>query len=621
MGVSDETSIGVREALLAEAERVAAMGSWEWDVATGRITWSDNLYRLVGYEPGEIQSTVETFFSLVHPDDLARVQAQTQAVATSSDPTPMQYRLVCRDGSVLQVVASGAAVRDDQGHPVRLVGTVIDMTPRIEREQALARSEARLHEAQAIAGVGSFERNLDTDEVHWSPQLRRMLGAGSGAPDLELHVHPDDLAQFREAMRRAELGEAVDAVECRLTTVSGDERHASIRASSRTDEHGARWLTGTAHDITQRVQLEGQLRQSQSLEAVGRLAAGIAHDFNNLLTVIIANASELERRTGAVEASELREIGKSGAELTKRLLAVGRKSPVRPGAVDLARVVDEATSLLSRTLGDQITLETRSAPGVGAVADAHHVQQMLLNLVINARDAMKGTGTIVIETAKGTGQHGATGLIIVRDDGPGMDPETVQRVFEPFFTTKRSGKGTGLGLAMVHGVMSQLNGEVRIASELGKGTAVTLEFRGAEAPVAAPTPKPPAPKAKAARPAPGSQGSVLVIEDEPALLALTARVLRRAGFTVTTADGPAEAIEAYKRQPVDAVVSDLSMPDGGGERVIRELRALRPDLPIVLMTGYHPDGDRFDEPIVTKPFTPTTMVAAMQAAMARGGGG
>jgi signal transduction histidine kinase/CheY-like chemotaxis protein len=373
-------------------------------------------------------------------------------------------------------------------------------------------------------------------------------------------------------------------------------------------------------EVSERKHLEEQFRQAQKMEAVGRLAGGIAHDFNNLLTVM-TSCSELllgdltpdDRRRGDVE--EIRRAAQRAAVLTRQLLAFSRKQILQPTLLDLNTVVSEMERMLRRVLGEDIALETRLDPDLGFVrADHGQVEQVLMNLVVNARDAMPRGGRIVLETRNvaadmlgvdPSGDETAVALE-VRDDGHGIAAESMPFIFEPFYTTKELGKGTGLGLSTVYGIVKQSGGEVEVESTPGVGTTFRVVLpRYREGQIAKRT----GPQRGASTPA---TGTILLVEDEEAVRALATRILTRVGYSVLAASRGDEAISLFGRHghEVTLLISDLVLPGLGGIEIAQRLREIRPSLKVLLMSGYTDRdvgalaGESDDLAFMQKPFTP-----------------
>jgi signal transduction histidine kinase len=392
-------------------------------------------------------------------------------------------------------------------------------------------------------------------------------------------------------------------------------------------------LVGTAADVTDQRQLEEQLQQAQKMEIVGRLAGGVAHDFNNLLTVINGMADLIlgelaEDDPTRPDLMQIRQAGERAAALTGRLLAVSRRQILKPEVLDLSAVVAGLRDMLQRVLGEEVALTLELAPDIASIrADPGQIEQVILNLVVNARDAMPDGGTLTIETrtvhldAAYAAEHPGTrpgphAMLAVRDTGIGMDESIRRRIFEPFFTTKAQGKGTGLGLSMVYGIVKQSGGSIWFHSEPGHGSRFTIYLPQVEG---APAPRPVPPLAAAA---PGHE-TVLVVEDEPPLRELAARILSAAGYTVLqAANGPdALALVARHADPVHLVFTDVVMPGMNGRELVARLSVLRPAMRVLYTSGYTEDAilrhGVLDDPrrFLSKPYTPSVLRRRIREAL------
>jgi PAS domain S-box-containing protein len=383
-------------------------------------------------------------------------------------------------------------------------------------------------------------------------------------------------------------------------------------------------------DVTERRRLEEELRQAQKMEAVGKLAGGIAHDFNNLLTAIIGFASlaEAEQKADSPMREWIQQIKRSGeqaATLTGQLLAFGRRQTLHPVDLDLNQVVDNVQKLLRRLIGEDVELVAQLAPDLKPVrADRSQVEQVLVNLAVNARDAMPRGGRLTISTENvtiderpsGDGpEAGEYAALVVEDTGEGIDPAIIGHIFEPFFTTKPLGRGTGLGLSTVYGVVKQSQGDVSVRSTPGRGTAFTV-LLPAVTPVAIPAPPPAAPALPDVLPLPACHGaSVLVVEDDIGVRTFAAQVLRDVGCTVLTAEDPAGALAIGSRESerIDLVLTDVVLPGINGSDLAERLCALRPGLPVLFMSGYAPEeivasaALPIGGHLLRKPFTPAAL--------------
>jgi two-component system, cell cycle sensor histidine kinase and response regulator CckA len=415
-----------------------------------------------------------------------------------------------------------------------------------------------------------------------------------------------------------------------------DGRLLDVEVTSRMIDFGGRAARlALLTDVTERRDMEEKLRQSQKMEAVGRLAGGVAHDFNNLLTVILGYTGLLQRslrdagRDRDAEAIEqIRVAGNRAASLTQQLLAFSRQQVLQAKVLDLNAVVSNLAPMLQRVIGEDIAFETSLDPGLPSVfADAGQLEQVIMNLVVNARDAMPEGGKLEIETrgveacADESSRHpgskpGPYVALSVRDTGAGMTPEVQSKVFEPFFTTKEVGKGTGLGLSTVHGIVQQSGGFVRLESAPGRGTTLRIYLPSVESEAA---PARPLPESAVHRSLVTSQ-TILLIEDEKQLQELLGTVLAEHGYTVLTASDGLEALEVAKTHdgPIDLLVSDVVMPGAGGPRVVSEIQRFRPEAKVIFMSGYADDSivrqglTESGAHFLQKPFTPSAILKKVQ---------
>jgi signal transduction histidine kinase/ActR/RegA family two-component response regulator len=424
-------------------------------------------------------------------------------------------------------------------------------------------------------------------------------------------------------------GERVPPYETERIDKTGTRIPVSVSLSAIRGAGGS--ITGLAavcRDLTEWRRLEEQYRQAQKMEAVGRLAGGVAHDFNNILTVVNGFSELVIDALPRGDANrefvrEVRRAGERAAGLTRQLLAFSRRQVLHPQVLDVNAVVTNLVKMLGRLLGEDVALEADLRRGVGPIlADPGQIEQVLLNLSVNARDAMPTGGRLTIRTADAevTADHAPPGIkpgqfvvLTVSDTGTGMTDEVKAHIFEPFFTTKEVGQGTGLGLATVHGIVEQSGGFVGVESRLGEGTTFrvylprTAKTGGCDSTHGVPA---------AAR---GTE-TVLLVEDEPAVRALAARVLRQSGYTVLEAEGSREAVAAAQahRGRLHLLVTDVVMPGQGGRSLAERLRAADPKLKVLFMSGYTDDaivhhGIRTDRVhFLQKPFTPLALAATVR---------
>jgi two-component system, cell cycle sensor histidine kinase and response regulator CckA len=449
--------------------------------------------------------------------------------------------------------------------------------------------------------------------------------------------HPDDVAAGNDPFGDVVRGER-DSYR-RFVTKSGSTVIAHLATALVRDADGKpSYLIGMAEDVTEQRQLEEQLRQSQKLEAIGRLAGGVAHDFNNMLTAIGGyTALALEHaRIGSTLHGDLEEIRKAtdrAAMLTRQLLAFSRKQVLMPELLNLNGIVLELESMLRPLIGEDVQLTTQLDPKLGPIeADPGQLHQVVMNLVVNARDAMPSGGAITIVTANASiGENedaiepGSYVTLTVRDTGEGIDEQTLRQIFEPFFTTKDAGRGTGLGLATVYGIVKQSGGYVAVDSELGVGSSFTIYLRHADGAVPEPAEpgREPAPIAVASAHALAATSTrVLVVEDEEVIRGLVDQILRGEGYEVLLAANGDEAIELADGNRVDVLLTDLTMPGIGGHELADKLRAGAPALKVMFMSGFADGGDFSATALppatsfLEKPFTFTMLSERMRELIA-----
>ncbi|HTK30210.1 MAG TPA: response regulator [Vicinamibacterales bacterium] len=474
--------------------------------------------------------------------------------------------------------------------------------------EALRRSEATTEFALSATGVAIYERDLARNQVVHSKGLTHMLPM-SDAPgdDIFPGIHPDDRDAVRAAMHRAIRDRSEFAIDLRTGAPGGQVRHLQSRGQVvRGPAGSADRLVAVVIDMTERRQLEAQLRHAQKMEAIGQLAGGVAHDFNNLLTAILGYSRFLlpvvSTEEQRADVGEIIKAGERAAALTRQLLAFSRQQSRELSVFDLNALIGDLVQMLRRLLPEHVRLLTRLGSALAPIhADRGQIEQVIMNLVVNARDAMETGGEVRIETANVANETGAWVQLIVADTGVGMTEQTKARLFEPFFTTKDVGKGTGLGLPMVLAIVTQSGGRVQVDSAAGRGTKFTILLPRATGELDAPT-------EIGAAVAAGTE-AVLLVEDEPAVAALARSILAHAGYRVTLATSVAEAVAVGTRDPVDVLVTDVLMPDGTGPDLYRQLTAARPDLKVLYISGYSQESildtrqiDRLGA-FLAKPFT------------------
>jgi PAS domain S-box-containing protein len=626
-----------REATFDEVERLANVGSWVWDVRTNEVAWSEQCFRIFGYDPALDEARLDNFYAALHPDDRELLLAHSGRTATTGITAPAPCcRFLHKDGSTRHVILSGTPIRDQEGQLIRIVGAALDVTGFMMVNSELEHTAQLLNEAERLASLGSWVWTAATGRIEWSDTMYQIMGIEHGTLITQAlfyeRVHPDDRDHVRASEAFFATGSSLP-VEFRVCWPDGTQRHVYMvaRHEHATSGEPARVL-GMVQDITHRVQLEQQLRHSQKMDAIGTFAGGIAHDFNNYLMVIQGNVQLIKARTSLDEADSgiLNEIGTAAsgcAALTRQLLSLARRQVSAPRVLDLAKLVANSSALLRRLLGDHIELVLSPGGSTMVRADPAQLEQVIVNLAVNARDAMPDGGVVTIESSRVTLDAdfvssrpqlcpGEYVRLSVKDVGDGI-PQAIQaRVFEPFFTTKGHGKGTGLGLSTVYGIVQQWHGHIELESHLGRGTVFRVWLPAYEGPADRPR--------ESERPPPATSGheTVLLAEDEPQVRQLIRTVLEQAGYVVLVAENGEQALRKARRtSQIDLLLSDVRMPHLGGVQLARQVRETWPEVKVLLMSGY-PDVDAVTAheggaALFAKPFSPHELLERVRHTLDR----
>jgi PAS domain S-box-containing protein len=634
----------------------AEVGIWDLDVVEDRLFWPPRVKTMFGISD-DAEISMDDYYNGLHPEDR---EATLAAFAAALDPRrravyDVEYRTIGKEDRVVRWVAAKGRAIFDQDRCVRVLGTAIDVTTR-KREQAQLlelnetleqRVATALAERQVLADVvestDAFIQVVDQDYCFLAvnrasaDEFERIFGVRPGVGDsmLDLLAHrPDHQAAVRAVWARALAGEAFTAID-EFGDPNLDRRYYEMKFDVLRDRLGQPiGAFQFVYDVTERLrgqarvaEAEAQLLQAQKIEAIGQLTGGVAHDFNNILMVISGGLGLIERpgdparRQRMIEG--MRQAAERGASLSRQLLAFSRRQPLTGEPVDLRLQIDGMQELLDRSLAGDVHVVTDLAPDLWPVlVDPAELELVLLNLCVNARDAMPDGGVITIRATNLAADHGQTDFVrlAVVDQGVGMSAEVQARVFEPFFTTKEIGKGSGLGLAQVYGFAQQSGGGVEIDSALGGGTTVTLRLpRSRQAPAGLATPPLKGPAAQRATAA----QSVLLVEDDDAVAALVSEMLRELDYRVTRVDGSHSALAAVEGgSAIDLVLSDIMMPGSlNGVDLARELRRRRPLLPILLSSGHaEPAIEAAAKQAITvlrKPYDIATLAKALREVLAQ----
>lgn len=617
---------------------------------------------LTGYSIAEIESARVAW---VHPEDRQRMFALWESLYQGASFQEQEYRLVAKDGRVKWVLASGKPLLDVRGRQAGVERREVDITQRKLAETARRHSDEALRadhdryralfedspfalweedfsgvrlylDALTALGITDLRRHLsvDRDAVEECVRRVRVLDVNRAAREFYGASSKEELLRgldglfdetafevFREEISVLAEGRSSFQTEYTARTMNGDERLVAMIVSL-ADSAREDWsrVIVSFFDVTDRGRLEEQLVQSQKMESLGRLAGGIAHDFNNLLTVINGYTDWMLREVSdtdpwSARLLQVRNAGEHCAQLVQQLLAFSRKQVARPGPLDLNRLIGESQPMLDRILGDDIRVSTNLASSLGTIeADGGQMHQVLMNLAVNARDAMPGGGVLTIKTRNL--ENPPEVLLEVSDTGSGMDETTRLHLFEPFFTTKSSRKNTGLGLATVFGIVSQGGGRIEVRSQPNEGAAFRIYLPRIAA-------QAPAPAAVAADPLPVGSGAVLVVEDRDEVRDLTCRMIEQLGYRAIAADSGAQALATLARTPSVAVVlTDVVMPGMSGIEFAEQLQRTSPASKIVFMSGYtdhrlvRPDGSP-SAGFLQKPFTLAQLAGALREAVGR----
>jgi two-component system, cell cycle sensor histidine kinase and response regulator CckA len=575
----------------------------------------------------EDQVRGRSIFDFLHPRDHAAARACVEkVVATRAQHGYPSIGFGAHGDEVAYYTLISPIIEDDRVTSLALLAT--DVSPIIETHKALVESELKLRISLAASGMGIWTFDPTTKDGTWDATTAEMFGYPADPRTMHRqarldHTHPDDVARVRAAFVRALETGVYEPIEHRVVRVDGSVRWVSARGRIQGAESARPGvLIGGVVDITQRRLQEERLAEAQMLESLGRLAGGVAHDFNNMLTAILAYSDLCIRAVpaGSTLGDDLREIrsaAERSRELTSRLLAFARKQPREPRIVEPNALVRQLERLLRQIVGEDITLVLSLRATRNLRVDPHQLEQLLVNLASNARDAMRAGGRLEVETTD-IDQQVADGELLsgtyvrfrVTDTGTGIPAAVLPRVFEPFFTTKAVGQGTGLGLAQCYGIARQHGGAIRISSQEGAGTIVTLDLPSTTEPVVAAT---------RAATAPGGAETILLVEDEPLVRTLAGRVLRGQGYQVVEASSGEEALDLEAASAtIHLLITDMVMPGMKGPEVASRLRAARPAIPVILMSGYsdpEPAAALTPSRFLAKPFLPEELLAAVRAAL------
>lgn len=640
--------------MLSRTERIAHVGSWEWDIATDLVRWSDELFRIFQRDTLSAPPSFAEHSNLYVPEDLHMLRQAVERCAADGTPYEIELRAIRADGTIRHCVAHGQPERDEKGRIFRLVGFLHDITDRKRIEEELEETGAILRAAMDNSQAGIAIADAPDGRLRYVNRAGLLI---RGETEDKV-VEGIDVNNYVESWQIMDLdGKPYKPEEVPLAraVLFGEvcTREFIVRRSATEDvlvwanAAPIRDAAGNVRagivvflDITDRKKaeaerelLQAQLAQAQKMESIGRLAGGVAHDFNNMLSVILGR---MEIVLGQIDPTDplftdLQEVKKAAersADLTRQLLAFARKQAVVPKVVDLNETIEGMLKMLRRLIGENINLRWLPGSNLWPVKiDPSQLDQILANLCVNARDAIADVGEVTIETHNTTCDEeycalhpefapGDYVLFAVSDSGCGMDRETMARIFEPFYTTKGIDRGTGLGLATVYGAVRQSHGLISVYSELGRGTTFKIYLpRQVEEEASSRGPQPAVALAEHAH------ETILLVEDEPAILHMTSTILEKRGYVVLAASSPSEAIrlaESYPRR-IDLLLTDVVLPEMNGPDLAERLLSARPGLKCLFMSGYTgdaithhgilKDGVRF----IQKPFSHSELATRIRA--------
>lgn len=592
---------------LNEAQRIAHIGSHEYDVRNNILYWSDEVYNIFGISKAECVLTVDDFFERIHPDDRERVQKIIEQTIATTRQGEFEHRIIRPDGTERIVIEKFEAIFE-HGQDIRHIGTIQDITAHKRAEDAMRESEERFRQIAESTEEWIWEVNNEGLYTYSSNIVEKILGYTSEEIVGKKYFYDFFPSEKREQMKK----EAFEVFATKRAFAkyvnSNVHKNGSIilietSGAPILDSRGALLgYRGVDVDITEFLKLEDQLRHAQKMEAVGTMAGGIAHDFNNILNVIIGYGTMILDRMEADSLSkeqmnEILAAAERAAILTKRLLIFSRKQVVEMKPVNINELILGLQKMLLRTIRENIDfkLDIAIRPLV-VMADAGQIEQVLMNFTTNARDAMPEGGHLTIGTriqelddeyvaAYGYGKPGMYTLITVTDTGHGMDAETQKKIFEPFFTTKGIGEGTGLGLAISYGIIKQHNGYIKVYSEPGQGAEFKIYLPLIEDAAILEN------KTEASAPAKGGNEMILVAEDDASLRKLSKIVLEAYGYSVILAEDGEDAITKFmeNRDKIQLVILDIIMPKKSGKEAGETIRKESPLTKILFMSGYTMD--------------------------------
>jgi PAS domain S-box-containing protein len=625
-----EAALREQEALLRTTLEALPVGVWVVS-KDATLTYANPATRLIWGVAPLIPAPQWSVFKVWWPDGRPLLPEENPILEVLRDGVTqlnLEFDIETFDGQRKSILAANVPLHDAVGEIMGAISINVDVTEHRQAEAALREADARLKLAQGAAGLTIWEWEPETGMTSYTPEFTTLYGLPPGTPPLTYEqwrerVHPDDRDRVEEDLNAALAGERTYDTEYRVIWPDGRVHWIASRGQLLPDVPGRpRRMIGVNFDVNRRREAEIQLRQLDRLDTVARLAGGVAHEANNQMTVVSGAAGFILKQSDLPEAvredaEHIRQAAERTATITQQLLAFSRRQILQPRVLDLNVAIRAFEAIVRRTMGEDTRLELDLAPELHRVRiDEGQLQQVLINLTLNARDAMASGGTLTLQTRElrlegaAADAHGVRirpGHYVelnVRDTGVGMDPNTLAHIFDPFFTTKGVGQGTGLGLSTVYGIVKQSGGYVFAESTPGVGTALRILLPVVTDPLS--------PQRARTAGAAGKGETVLVVDDEPVVRAMMVRTLRQAGYHVLDAEDGAAALAVARgyAEPIDLLVTDLAMPGMRGRELARAMAELQPDLRVLFVSGF--PGDELERrglleagrPFLSKPFAP-----------------
>ena len=608
-------------------QRVAQLGFWDWNIETGDLYWSEEIYRIFGLDPADFGATYDAFLEAVHPDDRELVQKAVNAAVNENAHYDIEHRVVQPDGTILYVNEQGTVSRDESGEPIRMLGTVINITQRVMAVKSRLEREAEFKALWDAAYDGMITVNSENVITLVNHSAERMFGyAGNeliGEP-VEILIpkplresHKQYQRDYHANPREREMGKGLELEGLRK---SGEKFPLEVSLTP-IEMRGHTEVLVEIQDISQRKALELKLLQSEKLESVGQLAGGLAHDLNNMLAAMLGytELAQININDKEQSANDLEQVASAGIRaknMIGQMLAFTRQQVLEPKLLDLNEVIQDAEQILRPLVPESIEVILSLDEELGRTQlDAEKLEQVIMNLVLNARDSIPDSGKIVIATQNieldeeyvklhTLGSPGQYVKLSVTDSGIGMSSGTITKIFEPFFTTKEAGKGTGLGLSTVYGIVKQSKGDITVYSEPEVGTEFQVYF-----PITEGLGKSEKTAAADIELVPGDETILLVEDDEP-IRTLTRRILESNGYTVLDFESAEAALAQLQSiEKIDLVITDFILTGMNGADMVDALRKKFQNFEVMYMSGYVGRALEFfselpeDINYLSKPFT------------------